>query len=95
MSFTMSELRGRDNLGNFTKRFRTWTCLNRCDSALDSEIAVNTSGTLRVERERLHDNDLVENSLKARQALTKALEREKGILDMVIDVGLSQKHGGR
>ena len=31
--------------------------------------------------------NLVDCSLKAWQALTKALEKEKGILDMVIDIG--------
>ena len=45
------------------------------------------SGTPRVEFERLIGTNLVENSLKAWQALTKALEKEKGILDMVIYIG--------
>ena len=49
MPSTFPELRGRENLEMFLKRFRTWACLNRCESALDSEIAVNASGTLRVE----------------------------------------------
>ena len=61
---TRPKLRGRDVSGNFLKRFRTSACLNRCDSPLDSEISVNTYGTPRVELERLHDNNLVENSLK-------------------------------
>ena len=94
---TMPELRGRENLGTFLKRFRTWKCLNQCHSALDSEIAVTTSETPRVGLERLHNYDLVENFLKVWQALTKALEKEKEIMRMVIEyiLGLSQKHGGR
>ena len=82
---TFPELRGRENLGMFLKMCRTWACLSRCDSALDSEIAVNTSGTPRVEHERLHDYNLVENSLKVWQALTKALEKESEIMEMVIN----------
>ena len=40
-------------------------------------LAVNTSGTPRVDLERLHVYSLVENSLKVWRALTKALENEK------------------
>ena len=87
MPSTMPELRVRDDLGTFLKRFRTWVCLNRYDLALDSEIAANTSGTSRVELERLHDNNLVENILKAWQVLKTTLEKEKGTLNMVMDVG--------
>ena len=65
MPSTIPELKGREDLEMFLKRFQTWACLNRCDSALDSEIAVNTSGTPRVELERLLDFNLVGNSLKA------------------------------
>ena len=53
-----------ENLEMFLKKFRTWACLNRCDSALDSETAVNTSRTPRADVEKLHDYNLVENSLK-------------------------------
>ena len=42
MPSTLPELRGRNDLGAFLKRLRTWACLNRCDSAFDSEIEVNT-----------------------------------------------------
>ena len=94
MPSTIQELRGRENLGIFLKRFRTWACLNRCDSALDSEAVVNTSGTPRAELERLLEYSLVENSLKAWQALTKALEKEKKIIEMEIDIGsLSEAWG--
>ena len=80
MPSTTPELRDRKYLGMFLKRFRAWAHLNRCDSALDSEIAVHTSETPRAELERLHDDNLVENSLKAWQALTKALEKEREIM---------------
>ena len=65
MPSTVPKLRGRDNLGTFLKRFQTWACVSRCDSALDSEIIVKTSGTPLAELERLHERSLVENSLKA------------------------------
>ena len=81
------EFKGRENLATFLKRFRTWACLHRCGSALDSETVVNTTGTPRAELEKLHEYSLVENSLKAWQALTKALEKEKEIMGMIIDIG--------
>ncbi|CAN0415655.1 unnamed protein product, partial [Ascophyllum nodosum] len=45
------------------------------------------SGTPLTELERLHDRSLVENSLKAWQALTKTLGKEKEIMEMMIDIG--------
>ena len=59
------ELRGRDNLVTFMQRFRTWACVSRCDSALDTEIIVKTSGTPLAKLERLHARTLVDNSLQA------------------------------
>ena len=79
-------VRGRENLVTFMQRFRTWACVSRCDSALDSEIVVKTSGTPLAELERLHDRTLVDNSLQAWLALTKALEKEEDMLKMVIDM---------
>ena len=86
MSSTIPELRGRKKLGTFLKRFRTWACLSRCDSALDSEIVVSATGTPRAELEQLHEYSLLENSLKAWQALKKALEKKKEIVEIVIDI---------
>ena len=80
------ELRGRENLVAFMQRFRTWACITRYDSALDSEIIVKTSGTPLAELERLHDRTLVDNSLQERRALTNALEKEEEILKMVPDI---------
>ena len=48
---------------------------------------MNTSGTPRTELERLYEHNLVENSLKAWQASTKALEKEKEIMKIVIYIG--------
>ena len=73
---TIPELRGGENLGTFLKRFRTWACLSRCDSALDSETVVNTTGTPRDELEGLHEYSLAENPLKAWQTLTIKKEKE-------------------
>ena len=69
------------------QRFRTWAYVTRCDSALDSEIIVKTSGTPLAVLERLHDRTLIDNSLQAWQALTKALEKEEKMLKMVLDIG--------
>ena len=77
-STIMPELRGRYHLGIFLKRFRTWACLNRCDAALDSEVAVSTSEIPRVELERLHGNKLLAGSFLAWEVLAKAIEKERG-----------------
>ena len=61
--------------------------MSRVDSALDSEIILKTSRTPRAELERLHDRNLVDDSLKAWQALTKALEKTQEILKMVLEIG--------
>ena len=88
MPSTIPELRGRENLVTFLKRFRTWTCVvSRSDSALDSEIVVKTPETSLTKLGRLHEHSLVENSLKAWQALTKAIEKEREIMEMAIDIG--------
>ena len=87
MPSTVPELRGRDNLPTFLQRFRTWASISGCDSALDSEIIVRTSGTPRAELERVHGPRLVDNSLNAWQSLTKALEKEQKLLKMVIRIG--------
>ena len=87
MPSTVPKLRGRNNLPAFLQRFRTWASISGCDSALDSEIIVRTSGTPRAELERVHDRRLVDNSLNAWQSLTKALEKEQELLKMVIRIG--------
>ena len=86
-STIMPELRGRNHLGIFLKIFRTWACSNRCDTALDSEVAVNKSGTPLVELERLHGNKLAAESFLTWEVLPKAIEKERAILEMVIDIG--------
>ena len=48
---------------------------------------MKTSGTPLAELERLHDRSLVDNSPRAGQALTKALEKEKRIMEIVIEIG--------
>ena len=69
MLSTMPELRGRDYLGIFSKRFRT----------LDSEIIVNTSETPRVEHERLHGKKLLGELFLAWEVLTKGTKKQRGI----------------
>ena len=61
--------------------------MSRVDLVLDSEIIVKTSRTPRTELERLHDRNLVDDSLQAWQALTKALEKKQEILRMALEIG--------
>ena len=52
---------------------------------------MKTSRTPLAELERLHDRTLVDNSLQAWQALTKALEKEEKMLKRVLDIGSPSK----
>ena len=81
------KLRGRENLAIFLERFYTWASVTGCDSALDSELAIKTSGTPRAELERLYYRALVDSSLHVWQSLTKALEREQEVMKMVMEIG--------
>ena len=64
MPATAPELRGRQNLAIFLQRFYTWASGEGCDSALDSDVTINTSGTPRAELERLYNRALVQNQFK-------------------------------
>ena len=81
------ELRGRENLAMFLERFYTWASVTGCDSALDSELGIITSGTPRAKLERVYNRALVDNSLHVWQSLTKALEREQEVMKMVMEIG--------
>ena len=81
------ELRCRKNLAMFLERFYTWASVTGCDSALDSELAIKTSGVPRAELERLYNRALVDNSLFVWQSLTKALEKEQEVMMMVMKIG--------
>ena len=81
------ELRSRENLAMFSERFYTWANVTGCDSALDSELALKTSGTPRAELERLYNRAFVNNSLQVWQSLTKALEKEPEVMKMVMEIG--------
>ena len=81
------ELRGRKNLAMFLERFYTWASATGCDSALDSEVVIKTSGTPRAELERLYNRALVDKSLRVWQSLTKALEKEEEVMKLVMEIG--------
>ena len=81
------ELRGRKNLAMFLERFYTWASATGCDSALDSEVVIKTSGTPRAELERLYNRALVDKSLRVWQSLTKALEKEEKVMNLVVEIG--------
>ena len=83
------ELRGRKNLAMFLERFYTWASATGCDSALDSEVVIKTSGTPRAELERLYNRALVDKSLRVWQSLTKALEKEEKVMKLVVEIGSS------
>ena len=81
------ELRGRKNLAMFLERFYTWASVTGCDLALDSELAIKTSGVPRAELERSYNRTLVDNSLFVWQSLTKALEKKQEVVKMVMEIG--------
>ena len=91
MPSTARELRGRENLAIFLQRFYTWASVTGCNSALDSDVTVKTSGIPCAELEKLHDRTLVHKSLKVWQSLTKALEKETEIMKMVLEIGSPSK----
>ena len=87
MPSSAHELRGRKNLAMFLERLYTWPSVTGCDTALDSEVAIKTSGTPRAELERLYNRALVNNWLQVWQSLTKALEKEPEMMKMVMEIG--------
>ena len=87
MPSSAPELSGRENLAMFLERFYTWASVTGCDSALDSELAIKTSGTPRAELERLYNRALVSNSLQVLQSLTKTLEKELDVMKMIMEIG--------
>ena len=86
MPSSAPELRGRKNLAMFLERFYTWGSVAGCDSALDSNVSIKTSGTPRAELERLYNRALVHKPLQVWQSLTKALEKEPEIMKMVMEI---------
>ena len=70
----------------FLERFYTWASVTGCDSALDSGVAIKTSGTPRAELERIYNRALVSNSLHIWQPLTKLLEKEPEIMKMLMEI---------
>ena len=87
MPSSAPELRGRKNLAIFCERFYTWAGVTGCDSALDSELTIKTSGTPRADLERLYNRALVYKSLHVWPSLTKALEKEQEVMKMVMEIG--------
>ena len=61
MPSSAPELRSRKHLAMFLERFYTWASVTGCDSALDSEVGIKTSGTPSAELERLYNRALVNN----------------------------------
>ena len=86
MSSTAPELRGHQNLAISLQRFYTWTSVAGCDSALDFDVTIKTSGTPRAELERVYNRVLVRKSLQVWQSLTKVLEKEPEIMKMVLEI---------
>ena len=71
----------------FLQRFYTWASVAGCDSALESDVSIKTSGIPCAELERLHDRTLVKKSLLVWQPLTKALEKEPEIMKVALEIG--------
>ena len=87
MPSTAPELRGRKNLAMFLQHFYTWAGVAGCDSAIDSDVSIKTSGTPRAELERVYNCALVHRSLQVWQSLTKVLENEPEIMKIVLEIG--------
>ena len=87
MPSSTPKLSGRENLAMFLGWFYTWAVVIGCDSALDSEVVIKTSGTPRAELERLYSRALVNNSLQVWQSLKKALEKKPEVMKMVMEIG--------
>ena len=87
MPSSTPKLSGRENLAMVLEWFYTWTVVTGCDSALDSEVVIKTSGTPRAELDRLYNRALVNNSLQVWQSLTKALEKKPEVMKMVMEIG--------
>ena len=64
MPSSAPELRGRKTLAMFLERFYTWASVTGCDSALNSDVSIKTSGTPRAELGRLYNRALVHKSLQ-------------------------------
>ena len=64
MPSTAPELRGRQDLAMFLQRFYTWASVAGCDSALESDVSIKTSGTPRAELERLYNRAFAQKSLQ-------------------------------
>ena len=64
MPSSAPELRGRKNLAMFLESFYTWASVTGCDSALELDVSIKTSGTPRTELERLYNRALVHKSLQ-------------------------------
>ena len=64
MPSTAPEFQGRQNLAMFLQRFYTWASVAGCDSALESDVSIKSSGISRAELERLYNRALVQKSLQ-------------------------------
>lgn len=77
----------RINLPIFLELFQSWAVLQRCGNALFSKEPVDMNATTRRELEETHGKLMVEQSLFAWSALTRSLERDQKLLDLVVTAG--------
>ena len=85
---SQEELVGQEKLAMFLRRLTIWATYNGCDQALDTSSIVKTETTTRSILEGTHDIiQSVLQSFIALYFLTKAVERNDGVLSMEIEVG--------
>lgn len=77
----------RIDLPIFLELFQSWAVQQRCENALFSEEPVDMNATTRRELEEKHSRIMVEQSLFAWSGLTRSLERDQALLDLVVNAG--------
>ena len=80
---SQEELVGQKKLAMFIRRLKIGATYNRCDQALDTSSIVKTEETTRFILEGTHGIiQFVVQSFIALSSLTKAVERNDGVLSM-------------
>lgn len=75
------------DLPHFLRLFQSWALVQRCEKALFSEKPVNMNAMTRRELEETHGKLMVEQSFFAWSGLTRSLEHDQTLLDLVVTAG--------
>ena len=84
----------RNSLSRFLKPFYTWALSSQSEDGLNySHPFIMTGDNSRRELEREYGRQIVAQSLAVWNGLTKAVEKDKTIADIVVRAKLRQRHG--